>query len=60
MYLASEFKWQIDELIDWYKSEEDMKDIARLDMSQVKEVVRFYIDNYELCRSINGEEDSDE
>ena len=37
-----------------------MKDIARLDMSQVKEVVRFYIDNYELCRSTNGEEDRDE
>jgi len=49
--IAQEQDWPLSDLLDWYKSDLDMKDVARLGMPQVREVVRFYIDNYVLCRA---------
>ena len=47
-YFADLYEWDLDDLMDWYKN--DYADIARLDLSQLLNVVRFYLENYDLCR----------
>ena len=48
--LASEFNWPVDDLLDWFKDDDDMKDIARWDIYLVRRSVQFYIDNHKQFR----------
>ncbi len=46
--VAEEFEWEFDDLLDWYQY--NMKDIARLQISEVRFIVADYIQNHKACR----------
>jgi hypothetical protein len=46
--IAEEFEWELDDLLDWYQN--DMKDIGRLKISEVRFIVADYIENHEANR----------
>jgi len=48
--IAGEMDWQLGDLLDWYKADIDMRDIARWNMEKARGVVLDYINNFELCR----------
>lgn len=47
-YLAEEFNWTADELIDWYQH--DMTDVARLAIADIRFTVGDYIENHHAAR----------
>ena len=47
---ANEFDWDLGDLLDWFKDELDMRDLARWTMPQVRQSVEFYIGHHEYLR----------
>jgi hypothetical protein len=50
--LAKEYKWDVDDLLDWFKDPMDMHDLARWTIPQVRQSVEFYIDHHERFRGV--------
>lgn len=48
--LAKEYVWELDDLLDWFKDDMDMKDLARWTLPQVRQSVEFYINHHEYLR----------
>lgn len=46
--MAEEFEWEHNDLLDWYQY--NMKNIARLKISEVRFLVADYIKNHQACR----------
>lgn len=48
--VAQEFQWSLAVLLDWYKADRDIADLARWPMETVRQVVLDYITNHDLCQ----------
>ena len=48
--LAEEYCWDLDDLLDWFRDDLDMSDLARWTMPQVRQSVEFYINHHNYLK----------